>query len=321
MAELVFYTEPRDDGRLFNPDLFVDAHDPYQRALYLVAAFLITYDNDNTIRGLKTDLSEWVQFLEANVPGINPVSDDVRRFHVDAYKTWLLNKGRMPSTVARKLSTVACWYKYLLGERFIQFDPTANVKRPKVPAESTREWLTSRELADFLLVAKAEGGYPYALVCVLCENGLRISELLNCDVPDLGKDASHYTLRIMGKGSKPATIALPAPSMEALTLAIGDRTEGPLLLNRRETRLCREGASRIIRRFARQVAPTKNITPHSLRHSGITALVEDGADVIAVQRFARHADLRTTQTYIHARTSLSASQSYVLSNRIAQFQR
>lgn len=295
-----------------------------QRARFSAGAFLASYSNKRTRDGYATDLRTFFAFLDRFMPDLDPIHD-VRRPQVDLYARWLEEQGRAPSTVARRIAVVGQWYHYLRSEEVIERNPTEFVKRPKVPRESTREWLTRREMQLQLELAEHEAktdparwANAYALLCLLCTNALRIAEVCTADVDDLSKVRYHETLRIVGKGNKPTRVALPARTAEAVHTAVGDRTEGPLILNRYGLRMNREGAGRICDHYARAAGISRRITPHSWRHGAITAFAKaNNGNVIATQRFARHADVTTTMRYVRDGETLDTSGSYVLSNYVA----
>jgi integrase/recombinase XerD len=192
------------------------------------------------------------------------------------------------------------------------------VKRPRIPAESPRTWLGRLELAQWLDAAERIGGDAYALACLLAINALRVGEAITADVSDLGIDRHHHTLKIIGKGAKPAVIPLTPRTVHAIEQLLSDgRTSGPLLRNQTGARLTRESAGRLVRRISRSGGITKRLTPHSLRHSAITAALNAGVDLRAVQQYARHADPATTIRYDRSRLSLDRHPAYLVDIHIA----
>jgi integrase len=150
------------------------------------------------------------------------------------------------------------------------------------------------------------------LACLLAINGLRINEVCTADVADLSENRWHHTLSIVGKGDKPAVVPLPPRTAYAVAAAIDGRETGPLVLTRCGTRMNRAAAARTVARLARDAGIGKHITPHSLRHSAITAALNAGVSLRDVQQFARHADPRTTLRYDRARQSLDRHASYAV---------
>jgi integrase/recombinase XerD len=154
------------------------------------------------------------------------------------------------------------------------------------------------------------GGHPYALACLRALNGLRVGEVCAAHVIDLAQDRWHHTLTILGKGDKPAVVPLPPRTVDAVRSALGNRQAGPLLLTRTGSRMTRDAAARIVTRLAVAAGIDKHLTPHSLRHSAITAALNAGVALRDVQEFARHADPRTTIRYDRACHSLDRHASY-----------
>ena len=129
--------------------------------------------------------------------------------------------------------------------------------------------------------------------CLLALNGLRVSEALGADIGDYGLERGHHTLRITRKGGTPALIPMAPRTARTVYQAVGDREEGPIFVHNGH-RMERHHAARIIRRLPRQAGIDKKISPHSLRHSFITAALDAGVPLRDVQEAASHADPRTT---------------------------
>jgi integrase/recombinase XerD len=133
----------------------------------------------------------------------------------------------------------------------------------------------------------------------------------------MGADRGHRTVTVLGKGSKLALLPLPPRVARALELAAGERRSGPLLLSRAGTRLNRHAATRIVCRLSKQAGITKHISPHSLRHSFITAALDAGVALRDVQIAARHSDPRTTTRYDRAKNNLDRHASYIVTAFVA----
>ena len=191
--------------------------------------------------------------------------------------------------MARRLSTVASFFRYCVEEELIDRSPATNVRRPKLRAESTMTGLDRNELGKLLVGAGLSSPRDHALACLLALNGLRVSEALNKDIDDLGLERGHHTLRIIRKGGRPALIPLAPRTARTVYRAIGDREEGPIFTHLGE-RMERHHAARIIGRLARKAGIEKRISPHSLRHSFITAALDAGVPLRDVQEAASHAD-------------------------------
>jgi site-specific recombinase XerD len=177
--------------------------------------------------------------------------------------------------------------------------------------------LDRNELGGFLVQAGLSGPRDHALACLLALNGLRVSEVLGTDVDDLGLERGHHTLRVLRKGGNTVIVPLAPRTARTVYLAIGERTEGPILAADAGIRMNRHQAARVVRRLAKHAGITKTISPHSLRHSFITAALDAGVALRDVQEAASHADPRTTMRYDRARRSLDRHATYIVATFVA----
>lgn len=241
----------------------------------------------------------------------------VRRPHLELFGRWMEENGKMRSTVARRLSTLASFYRYCEQEGFVERNPAANVRRPKVDYESRTLGLDRNELGAFLVQAGLGSTRDHALGSLLALNGLRVSEALGADIDDLEYERGHRTLKILRKGGKRAVIPLAPRTSRALDLYIDERTTGPIFVGAQGGRMDRYAADRSVKRLARRAGITKRISPHSLRHSFITAALDAGVPLRDVQEAASHADPRTTMRYDRGRGSLDRHATYVVATFLA----
>jgi len=211
----------------------------------LAGAWLAGYRSSATRRAYRQDLKTWLAFCSSH--DLEPLT--ARRSHIELFARAQEHDGLAPATVARRLTALSSWYGWLVDEEYAPVNPVARVHRPHVPAESGRPWLGRLELADWLRSAEQAGGTDYALACLLAINALRIGEICAADVQDLASDRHHRTLRIIGKGSRPAIVPLTARTAFAVDQAVSERRSGPLLLTRSGGRLNREAAARTVRRI------------------------------------------------------------------------
>ncbi len=239
------------------------AGDPFATEEMAIAGFLAGYCGA-TRKSYATDLrlfSSWCHQANLTLFG-------VRRAHLELYGRWLEETGRMRSTVARRLSTLASFYKYCEQEQLVDRNPALNVRRPKVDYESRTLGLDRNELGAFLVQAGLGSARDHALASLLALNGLRVSEALGPDIGDLGFERGHRTLKILRKGGKHAVIPLAPRTSRALDLYIGERRTGPIFLAK-GARMDRYAADRTVKRLARQPgspsgsAPTASGTPSS----------------------------------------------------------
>jgi len=294
------------------PEVIVSDSDA-QRVRVAVAGFLAGYSG-STCDAYALDLRQWVTWCAGH--GLDVFA--VRRAHIELFARYLEENGKARATVARRLSTIGCLYRYCVEEQFLARSPAAHVRRPKLSYESNATGLDRNELGMFLVQAGLVGGRDHALACLLALNGLRISEALGADIEHLGSERGHRTLVIWRKGGKVVTIPLAPRTARAVDLCVGERQEGPIFLNFDGTRrLDRHGATRIVKRLAKRGGIDKQISPHSLRHSFITAALDAGVPLRDVQEAASHADPRTTMRYDRARQSLDRHATYIVATYLA----
>ena len=196
---------------------------------------------------------------------------DVRRADIECYARQLEERGRARSTVARRLSTVAGFYRYAVEEGLLGHSPAAHVRRPRVDYESHATALDRNELGALLVAAGLASPAEHALMSLLALNGLRISEALGANIEALGVERGHRTLTVLRKGGKIVVVPLAPRTARAIDLAVGERAEGPIFVAASGRRMDPNGAARIVRRLARQAGINKRVGPHTLRHAFITA--------------------------------------------------
>ncbi len=278
-----------------------------------VGGFLAGYCG-STRRSYATDLRLFASWChEANLTLFS-----VRRAHLELFGRWMEETGRMRSTVARRLSTLASFYKYCEQEQLVGRNPALNLRRPKVDYESRTLGLDRTELGAFLVPAGLGSPRDHALASLLALNGLRISEALGADVADLDFERGHRTLKIVRKGG--ATIPLAPRTSRALDLYIGERTSGPIFLGAKGGRMDRYAADRTVKRLAGRAGIAKRISLHCLRHSFITAALDARVALRDVQEAASHADPRTTMRYDRGRGSLDRHAYIVATFRLFAFE-
>jgi len=277
-----------------------------------VAAFLAGYSGGTRV-SYTTDLrifAGWCHDRELHLL-------NVKRAHLELFARWMEQHGRMPSTIGRRLSTLSSFYKYCQIEDIVIKNPAANIRRPKVDDESRTLGLDRNELGALLVQAGLGDLRDGALITLLALNGLRISEALNADIGDLSTERGHRTLAIVRKGGKYVTIPIAPRTGRALDLYIGERSIGPIFLGVEGGRMDRYCADRMVKRLTKRAGIDKKISPHSLRHSFITAALDAGVPLRDVQEAASHADPRTTMRYDRARRSLDLHATYIVSTFIA----
>jgi integrase/recombinase XerD len=262
----------------------------------------------NTLDAYRRDLARYAEHLRAGgVTDATRAGEAEVSSFVAALSSSEYAEGRRyrASSVARALAAVRSLHRFLLREGDTDTDPSEGVVRPKVPRTLPRP-LTVSEV-EAIVAAPGDADPPAirdrAILEVLYGAGLRISELVGLDVDDV--DLEEGSVRVFGKGRKERIVPLGRFAVEAVegylvrarpTLA-GPKSGPALFLNQRGGRLTRQGADRILHGAVRRTGIAKRVTPHMLRHSFATHLLEGGADVRVVQELLGHASLSTTQIY------------------------
>ncbi|MEI6241187.1 MAG: tyrosine-type recombinase/integrase, partial [Planctomycetia bacterium] len=261
------------------------------------------------------DLDAWEAWCdEHNAPAF-PAS----RVVVDAWcrsmEADLDEQGRRrvsDSTLARRLGALSSLHAYAIDEGIITVNPVANVRRPKRSTVSTTQGLTRDEARRMIATADTMGERTSLLVRLLIHNGLRVSEALAMRVEDVFEQGEHLVVTVSGKGSYKAVIPLNAPTRHALEAVIGTRTTGLILQTSTGKALDRHNVAKLVSTVAERAGISKRISPHSLRHTAITAALDAGVPLRDVQDFARHADPRTTRRYDRNAANLDRHATYKL---------
>src|SRR5579863_8946290 len=284
----------------------------FDEAHLAVAGFLARY-SEPTRRSYTSDLRQYFGWCDT----VGLAIFEAKRAHLELWARFMEERGLARATIGRRLSTVAGFYRIATLDGPIEHSPAEHVRRPKIDTESATLGLDRMELSAFIAQGAAAGAMDHALACLLGLLGLRVTEACSIDIADLGTDRGHRTVTVLGKGSKLALMPLPPRVARALDLAAAERSSGPLLLTKAGSRMNRHAATRIVRRLAKRAGITKHISPHSLRHSFITAALDAGVALRDVQIAARHADPRTTTRYDRAKNNLDRHASYIVTAYVA----
>jgi site-specific recombinase XerD len=269
------------------------------------AAFLSRY-NGRTLEAYRHDLRAFFQW--ASDVGIDVL--DSTRAHIELYRASLEDGRLAAATIDRRLSTVCGFFRFAHIDGRIAANPAEYVRRPTVhPNDSFG--LDRAALGTFLFTAERFDHAHSALAVLLGLNGLRVSEACATNVEDLAFERGHRTLRILGKGNKPAVIPLVPRTARTIDLAIGEVHDGPILRRRDGRRLDRRTAYRWVRSIGRR-AGIGIVHPHMLRAAFIMAALDAGVPLRDVQIAARHADPRTTTIYDRRRENFDRHAAYVV---------
>jgi integrase/recombinase XerC len=272
----------------------------------------------HTVRAYESDVSQYLAFVASatgkKMSELGPADLDMNsvRLHIAG-----LNKaGKARSSVARKLSGLRTFVKYLRREEIIDHDPAALTVAPKRD-QTIPTHLSEPEMAR--LIETPDTGDPLgrrdrAILELFYASGLRLSELVAIDLEDL--NLGDRMVRVMGKGGKERILPFNQSTVAALKAWMKDRAQilvperqkekgkrknssDPLFINYRGTRLTGRSVDRLLRRYVAQCSTRLGVSPHALRHSFATHLLQRGADLRAIQELLGHARLSTTQRYTH----------------------
>jgi integrase/recombinase XerD len=269
------------------------------------AAFLARYSG-RTLEAYRHDLRTFFEW--ATHSGVDVLA--ATRPHIELYRATLEERSLAASTIDRRLSTVCGFYRFAHVDGRISANPAQFVRRPTVYPSDT-PGMDRAALGTFLFTAERCNHAHAALAVLLGLNGLRVSEACATNVGDLAFERGHRTLRIVGKGNKPATIPLVPRTARSIDLAIGERNEGPILRRVDGERLDRRTAHRSVRAIGRR-AGLGIVHPHMLRAAFIMAALDAGVPLRDVQVAARHADPRTTTIYDRRRENFDRHAAYVV---------
>ncbi|RKL64206.1 site-specific tyrosine recombinase XerD [Thermoanaerobacteraceae bacterium SP2] len=258
----------------------------------------------NTINSYKRDLKSYIGFLK--IQKINDINYTTRTVIV-SYLLLMHKKGKASSSISRACAAIKSFYHFLVMERLIEKDPTLNLDTPKLEHRLPRV-LTLNEVEQLLNQPDTSviwGFRDKTMLELLYATGIRVSELILIKVEDLNVEMGF--LRCFGKGSKERIVPVGSVALKYLDKYINEvrpkflkeQDNGILFLNHLGKGLTRQGFWKIIRKYAQKAGIEKHITPHTLRHSFATHLLENGADLRSVQEMLGHADISTTQIYTH----------------------
>jgi integrase/recombinase XerD len=278
---------------------------PIDDAELAAAAFLARYSG-RTLEAYRHDLRGFFQWASNN--GV--VVLEATRPHIELFRASMEDRGLAASTIDRRLSTVCGFYRFAHIDGRIGSNPAQYVRRPQVHPSDARG-LDRSEFGVFLFTAEQYDREHAALAVLLGLNGLRVSEACATNIEDLGIERGHRTLRILGKGNKPATIPLVPRTARTIDLAVGERHEGPILRRRDGQRLDRRTAHRWVRSIGKR-AGLGHVHPHMLRAAFIMAALDAGVPLRDVQTAARHSDPRTTTIYDRRRQNFDRHAAYVV---------
>jgi integrase/recombinase XerD len=261
----------------------------------------------HSVEAYLRDVGKFAAFTEANgYESLNP--EKVEMKHLEEFLDWINKTGLNATSQARIISGIRAFYKYLLIEDIINHDPTELHEAPqtsrKLPDTLSRKEV--EKLINIIDLSKPEGERNKAILETLYGCGLRVSELINLKISNLHFDMGF--IKVVGKGNKERWVPVGRQAISQITnymdykrqlIEAKKGSDDILFLNRRGNKLSRVMIFHIIRDLAERAGIRKTISPHTLRHSFATHLVEGGADLRAVQEMLGHESINTTEIYTH----------------------
>ena len=260
----------------------------------------------NSIVAYTEDIERFTQFLAEKKYDLPP--EKIEHKHLTEFIEWLNKLDRTATTQSRVISGIRAFYKYLLLENLVTKNPTELLETPKL-GRKLPDVLNVNDIDDLLKaidVSTAKGQRDKTMLETMYACGLRVSELVNLKISDLFFDTEF--IRVIGKGNKQRLIPIGSEAMKQITIYKNEiRVHVPvqkgfedfLFLNNRGKKLTTVMVFLIIKGLAQKISLKKHVSPHTFRHSFATHLVENGADLRAVQEMLGHESITTTEIYTH----------------------
>jgi integrase/recombinase XerD len=262
--------------------------------------------SDNSVEAYMRDIDKLTQFLVSTNNPQTPAQ--ITLTDLQQFIRWVGELGMTPTSQARIISGIRSFYKYCLIENIVTKDPTTLLEAPKLK-RALPDVLTYEEIESIIAqidLSKPEGGRNKAILETMYSCGLRVTEVVNLKISGLYLDVGF--IRVTGKGDKERLVPIGQSAIKYITIYKRDiRVHTPvkkghediLFLNRRGAKLTRVMIFLLLKDLVKKAGITKNISPHTFRHSFATHLVEGGADLRAVQEMLGHESITTTEIYTH----------------------
>mgnify|MGYP004473216183 FL=1 len=255
----------------------------------------------NTLQSYKRDLKQFEKYLETSEEGYKDLTNE----GIKDYIKYMQEEGKKPSTISRGLASIRSFYQYEAKNKIVEKDPTEGIQSPKIE-KRVPSVLTSNEVALLLDQPKnvdLKGTRDKAMLEFAYATGMRVTEIISLNVEDINLETGYATCR---NGKKERTVPIGEMSLKALKdymlnarqTMIKDDSEKALFVNVNGQRLTRQGFWKIIKYYKEQAHIDKDITPHVLRHSFATHLLQNGADLKSIQTMLGHSDILSTQVYM-----------------------
>ena len=257
--------------------------------------------SDNTLQSYKRDLDKFKEYIENNGKKYNKIQEN----DVKEYLDYLSEQNKKPSTVLRTIASIRSFYQYELKIKKVTEDPTERIKSPKIEKKAPCI-LTSKEVELLLEQPQCvdlKGIRDKAMLEFAYATGMRVTEIISLDVDDVNIEQEAVICKTRNKNrtiplGKMALNAVKEYIGEARNILVKSEKEKALFVNLNGKRLTRQGFWKIIKYYQEQAQIEKDITPHTLRHSFATHLLQNGADLKAIQTMLGHSDISSTQVYM-----------------------
>ena len=257
--------------------------------------------SDNTLQSYRRDIEQYEKYVSDNKINYLKATEET----ILEYMEYLREENKKESTISRSLASIRSFYQYLIRIKKIKKDPTMTIESPKIN-KRVPNILTSKEVELLLEQPKdvdLKGTRDKAMLEFAYATGMRVTEMISLDIDDVKMDEGYVVCR--GR-NKARNIPLGSMSLKALKeyiedarpYLIRDENEEALFVNVNGTRLTRQGFWKIVKYYKEQAHIEKEITPHVLRHSFATHLLQNGADLKAIQTMLGHSDISSTQVYM-----------------------
>jgi integrase/recombinase XerD len=257
--------------------------------------------SDNTLQSYNRDITQFERYIEENQIDYTKVEEK----QVKEYLEYLQEIGKKTSTVSRNLASIRSFYQYLVRTKKVLQDPTNNIQAPKIE-KRVPSILTAKEvelLLDQPQDVDLKGIRDKAMLEFAYATGMRVTEIISLNLEDVNFEEAYVSCKT---GNKQRNIPLGTMSLKALKeyvdearpYLIKDDSIKSLFVNINGKRLTRQGFWKIVKYYKEQAHITKDITPHVLRHSFATHLLQNGADLKAIQTMLGHSDISSTQVYM-----------------------
>ena len=257
--------------------------------------------SDNTLQSYKRDIKQFKEYLNQKGKDYSNITKEDMKEYIEH----LQSIGKKASTISRCIASIRSFYQYELKNKKVEQDPTDQIQSPKIE-KRVPSVLTSKEVALLLEQPKdvdLKGIRDKAMLEFAYATGMRVTEIISLNLEDVNIEEGYVTCK---NGSKQRNIPLGTMSLKALKeyienargILIKDESEKSLFVNINGKRLTRQGFWKIVKYYKEQAHITKDITPHVLRHSFATHLLQNGADLKAIQTMLGHSDISSTQVYM-----------------------